>query len=182
MVASEEITLLRPYLAALAQLRSGYFSSLNSFQERIGMSPTDLCPSCTILYQSRLYLPIQFDPTTSTGPLWMSPTGFLYPADSSFAQTFWFPSPPPTRPPTDHPALPLPPMKLTSFGSVTAPPTDSCSSALLCWWSGRARKEASGNQQQRQHQICHLGKKFIEVWMLLRLVITAKWFSYLINK
>ena len=46
VVSGSELSLPRPVRAALSQLRSGYCASLNSFQFRIGRSPTTGCPLC----------------------------------------------------------------------------------------------------------------------------------------
>ena len=43
-VAGEESSLPHPYRSALAQLRSGFCPSLNSFLVRMGRAPNDLCP------------------------------------------------------------------------------------------------------------------------------------------
>ena len=48
-INEEEIDLPRSFRTTLAQLRSGYCSSLNSFRHRIGLSPTASCPSCHIV-------------------------------------------------------------------------------------------------------------------------------------
>ena len=45
-VSEEELDLPRPYRTTLAQLRSGFCPALNSYLERVGRSPNDLCPSC----------------------------------------------------------------------------------------------------------------------------------------
>ena len=44
-IADEETALPRQYRSNLSQLRSGHCSSLNAFKHRIGISPTDACPS-----------------------------------------------------------------------------------------------------------------------------------------
>ena len=45
-VADEETSLPRPYRTKLAQLRSGYCSSLNDYRERVGWARSGLCPQC----------------------------------------------------------------------------------------------------------------------------------------
>ena len=45
-VSEEELSLSRPYRTTLAQLRSSFSPVLNSYLERIGRSPDNLCPSC----------------------------------------------------------------------------------------------------------------------------------------
>ena len=43
-VSEEERKLPRVYRTTLAQLRSGFSPALNSYPERVGRSPDDLCP------------------------------------------------------------------------------------------------------------------------------------------
>ena len=45
-IAEEEQTLPRSYRTTMSQLRSGFSPALNSYLERVGRSPDDLCPSC----------------------------------------------------------------------------------------------------------------------------------------
>ena len=45
-VDSEERELQRATRTTLAQLRSSYCSSLNDYRERVGLSDSDVCPSC----------------------------------------------------------------------------------------------------------------------------------------
>ena len=46
LVSEEERELPRVYRTTLAQLRSGFSPALNSYRERVGRSPDDLCPLC----------------------------------------------------------------------------------------------------------------------------------------
>ena len=47
-ICDEETTLPRSYRVRLSQMRSGYCSALGDYRERIGQSPTSLCPSCNL--------------------------------------------------------------------------------------------------------------------------------------
>ena len=47
-VAEEEMSLPRPYRTKLAQLRSGFCSSLNDYRERVGWARSNLCPQCNL--------------------------------------------------------------------------------------------------------------------------------------
>ena len=47
-IFEEELSLPHPYRSTRSQLRSGYCSALNYFRSRVGLSPDDRCPSCTL--------------------------------------------------------------------------------------------------------------------------------------
>ena len=104
-VAAEELLLPRPYRSILSQLRSGYCLALNSYLERVGRAPSDLCPSChTSPHTTSHIFTCTAHPTTlSPRDLWERPC-----LTSTFLSSLPFFDLPPLPPPPPEPP-PLPP-------------------------------------------------------------------------
>ena len=102
-VAVEELTLPRPYRTTLSQLRSGYCSALNSYLERVGRAPDNLCPSChTAPHTTRHIFSCPFHPTRLTPrDLWVRPG-----LTSHFLSSLPFFNLPPLPPPPPEPPRP----------------------------------------------------------------------------
>ena len=47
-ITAEKVNLHCPYRTSLSQIRSSFCSSLHSYRERIGLTPSPLCPSCGV--------------------------------------------------------------------------------------------------------------------------------------
>ena len=99
-----ELSLPRPTRSALAQLRSGFCSSLESYRFRIGISPNECCPECQ---QSPHDVAHIFECPTHPTPLtvsslWDDPVAVAGHLSSlpSFPFVVPLPRPPPEPPPT----------------------------------------------------------------------------------
>ena len=107
-ISDDEISLPRPYRTTLAQLRSGFCSSLNSFLERIDRAPDDLCPSCRGSPHTTSHIfSCPSHPTSLTErDLWDRPCSV-----AAFLSTLpFFSLPPLSRPPPEPPPSPAPPL------------------------------------------------------------------------
>ena len=106
-VADEEGSLPRPHQTTLTQLRTGFCSSLNSYLERIGRPPDDLCPSCrgsphTI---SHVFSCPSHPTSLTVRDLWDRPCSVAV----FLSSLPFFSLPPLSRPPPEPPPSPAPP-------------------------------------------------------------------------
>merc|ERR1712074_130121 len=105
-VADEETSLPRPYRTKLAQLRSGYCSSLNDYRERVGWARSGLCPQCN---QAPHTVPHIF--SCPSRPVSLTPLDLWVRPRAVAEELLSFPPfdlPPLARPPPETPP-PLPP-------------------------------------------------------------------------
>ena len=131
-----EVYLHRQIRSTLSQLRSSHCARLLSYQARIGSSPTDLCPDCSLEPHTTAHLFNCTARPTSLNPidLWQNPwrvAHFLQSTPSfDFLPCAGPPPPPPRRclrprPPPEPPPGPPPPPRSPSpvFTPVSLPPS-----------------------------------------------------------
>ena len=105
-ISPSETRLPRPYRSALAQLRSGHCSKLNTYKFKIGLSDTDLCPECGRRPHTTQHLfDCRSSPTPlSVGDLWTDPVAVARHLTSLTAFAALPPlGPPDRRPPPEPP-------------------------------------------------------------------------------